>query len=222
LIAVPLTVPEARYSARDFVPLGQAVRSYWTLSVPSGGPYGDFAGYAAAAKRDPLLRSYGVPLLGGGPTVIGDAIGKQLGVHMVPVPFSGSAPVISNVMAGQVPAGITGMPEAMAVHRSGKARIVAVSGATRSALLPQVPTFRELGIEGLEFHTFMGFFAPKGLPAPMVQAFNAALRKSLADPAVLEQIRQMSLQAAPTSLEEARVEVEQTERFWKTALSVSR
>jgi tripartite-type tricarboxylate transporter receptor subunit TctC len=204
------------------VPLGQAARSYWTLSIPPGGPYGDFAGYAAAAKRDPQLRSYGVPLLGGAPTVIGDAIGKQLGVQMVPMPFSGSAPVISNVMAGQIPAGITGMPEAMAVHRSGKARIVAISGATRSALLPQVPTFRELGIEGLEFHTFMGFFAPKGLPAPMVQAFNAALRKSLADPAVLEQIRQMSLQAAPTSFEEARVEVEQVERFWKTALSANR
>jgi tripartite-type tricarboxylate transporter receptor subunit TctC len=125
-------------------------------------------------------------------------------------------------MGGQIPSGITGMPEAMAVHRSGKARIVAVSGAARSPLLPQVPTFRELGIEGLEFHTFMGFFAPKGLPAPMVQAFNAALRKSLADPAVVEQIRQMSLQPAPTTVDEARIEVEQTERFWKTALTVNR
>jgi tripartite-type tricarboxylate transporter receptor subunit TctC len=138
------------------------------------------------------------------------------------VPFSGSAPVIQNVMGGQLPAGVTGMPEAMAVHRSGKARVIAVSGATRSALLPDVPTFKELGIDGLEFHTFLGFFAPKGLPAPMAQEFNAALRKTLADLAVLDQIRQLSMQPAPTTLEEAGREVEEVMRFWKAALASRR
>jgi tripartite-type tricarboxylate transporter receptor subunit TctC len=159
-----------------------------------------------------------VPFTGGAPTLIGEALGRHWSVAMEAIPFSGSGPVIQNVMAGQVPAGITGMPEAMAVHRSGKARVVAVSGAQRSALLPDVPTFKELGIDGLEFHTFLGFFGPKNLPKEMAQEFNAALRKVLAEPAVLDKLGSMSLQPAPTTLAEARAEVAAMERFWKKAL----
>lgn len=219
LITVPLTTPSARYDAEaDFTALGQAARSVWTLSIPATAPYKDFAGFAAAAKAEAPLRSFGVPFTGGAPTLIGEALGRHWSVAMEAIPFSGSGPVIQNVMAGQVPAGITGMPEAMAVHRSGKARVVAVSGAQRSALLPDVPTFKELGIDGLEFHTFLGFFGPKNLPKEMAQEFNAALRKVLAEPAVLDKLGSMSLQPAPTTLAEARAEVVAMERSWKKAL----
>ncbi|AEB83899.1 tripartite tricarboxylate transporter substrate-binding protein [Alicycliphilus denitrificans] len=219
LITVPLTTPSAKYDAEaDFTALGQAARSVWTLSIPATAPYKDFAGFAAAAKAEAPLRSFGVPFTGGAPTLIGEALGRHWSVAMEAIPFSGSGPVIQNVMAGQVPAGITGMPEAMAVHRSGKARVVAVSGAQRSALLPDVPTFKELGIDGLEFHTFLGFFGPKNLPKEMAQEFNAALRKVLAEPAVLDKLGSMSLQPAPTTLAEARAEVAAMERFWKKAL----
>ncbi|ADV00672.1 tripartite tricarboxylate transporter substrate-binding protein [Alicycliphilus denitrificans] len=219
LITVPLTTPSAKYDAEaDFTALGQAARSVWTLSIPATAPYKDFAGFAAAAKAEAPLRSFGVPFTGGAPTLIGEALGRHWSVAMEAIPFSGSGPVIQNVMAGQVPAGITGMPEAMAVHRSGKARVVAVSGAQRSALLPDVPTFKELGIDGLELHTFLGFFGPKNLPKEMAQEFNAALRKVLAEPAVLDKLGSMSLQPAPTTLAEARAEVAAMERFWKKAL----
>ncbi|HSW19870.1 MAG TPA: tripartite tricarboxylate transporter substrate-binding protein [Ramlibacter sp.] len=223
LITVPLTTPTAKYDAEaDFIPLGQAARSVWTLSIPASASYKDFAGFAAAVKTDASQRSFGVPFTGGAPTLIGEALGRHWGVPMEAIPFSGSGPVIQNVIAGQVPAGITGMPEAMAVQRSGKARVIAVSGAQRSALLPDAPTFKELAITGLEFHTFLGFFAPKNLPREMAQEFNAALRKVLADPAVLEKLSGMSLQPAPTTLAEARDEVAAMERFWKTALGATR
>ncbi len=223
LITVPLTTPNAKYDAEvDFTALGQAARSVWTLSVPASAPYKDFAGFSSAVKADGLLRSFGVPFTGGAPTLIGEALGRHWGLAMEAIPFSGSGPVIQHVIAAQVPAGITGMPEAMAVHRSGKARVVAVSGAQRTPLLPDTPTFRELGIAGLEFHTFLGFFAPKNLPREMAQEFNAALRKVLADPAVLEKLHGMSLQPAPTTLAEARDEVAAMERFWKKALGAQR
>ena len=223
LITVPLTTPSARYDAQaDFTALGQAARSVWTLSIPATASYKDFPAFAAAVRQDAGLRSFGVPFTGGAPTLIGEALGRHWGVPMEPIPFSGSGPVIQNVMAGQVPAGITGMPEAMAVHRSGKALVIAVSGSERSQLLPGVPTFKELGIDGLGFHTFLGFFAPKGLPKEMAEEFNAALRKVLADPAVLEKLGSMSMQPAPTTLAEARDEVASMERFWKQALGGKR
>lgn len=223
LITVPLTMPTARYDAvSDFTALGQAARSLWTLSIPASASYKDFAGFAAAAKAEAPLRSFGVPFTGGAPTLIGEALGRQWGLPMEAVPYSGSGPVMQNVMAAQVSAGITGMPEAIAVHRSGKARVIAVSGAARTPLLPDVPTFKELGIAGLEFYTFLGFFAPKNLPKAMAQEFNNALRKVLAEPAVLEKLNGMSLQPAPTTLSEADEEVASLERFWQKALGAKR
>ena len=141
---------------------------------------------------------------------------------MVTVPYAGSAPVIQNVMGGQVPAGVTGMPEAMTVQRSGKARVIAVTGVERTPLLPDTPTFKELGVPGLEFCTFVGVFAPKGFPPAMAQEFNAALRKTLADPAVLEKIQGLGLSPAPTTLEEADKELNDLTRFWKQALAPKR
>lgn len=220
LIIVPLTVPGVRYNVQtDFVPLGQAVRTYWTLIIPPNADYKDFKGYVAAIRKEPNARSYGVPLAGGATKAIGEAVGKYAGVGLVEVPFHGSAPLLQNVLAGQVPAGMTGMPEAIAAHRSGKARVIAVSGSARTQLLPDVPTFKELGVDGLEFRTFVGFFAPKGLPSAMAQQFNAALRKTLADPSVQQKITQLALQPAPTTLEEASREVSEMAAFWKTALA---
>ncbi|MCC6197856.1 MAG: tripartite tricarboxylate transporter substrate binding protein [Burkholderiales bacterium] len=219
LIIVPLTQPNVKYDASDFVPLGQAIRTFWTLLIPPNAPYKDFKEYVAAVKRDPLLRSYGVGLAGGAPAAVGNAIGKYAGVAMTEVPYQGSAPVLQNVMGGQVPAGVTGMPEAATSHRSGKAKVIAVSGATRTPLLPDVPTFKELGVDGLEFYTFVGFFAPKGFSPAMAREFNAALRKTLLDPAVQEKIVALGLQPTPESLEDAQKEVGDIARFWKSTVS---
>jgi len=220
ITSLPLTVPTIKYDPfGDFRPLGQTARTPWTLNIPPNAAYKDFKEYAAAMRKDPLLRSYGVPLTGGAMSMIGEAIGKHIGAEMTIVPFNGSAPVIQNVMGGQLPSGVTGMPEAMSVTRSGKARVIAVTGLDRTPLLPDVPTFKELGVTGVEFYTFVGFFAPKGFPTPMAQEFNAALRKSLADPAVLEKIAGLGLAPASTTLDEATQEVETLTKFWRAALA---
>ncbi|MFT3721108.1 Bug family tripartite tricarboxylate transporter substrate binding protein [Pseudorhodoferax sp.] len=217
LIVVPLTTPGVTYDAnRDFVALGQAFRSRWTLTIPANAPYKDFAQFAEAARKDPLIRSYGVSYIGGAPGAVGDAIGKYLGVEMVAVPFPGSAPAMQSVMGNQVPSVSTGMPEAVKAHHAGRVRVVALTGPTRSELLPEVPTFKELGVQDLEtVRTLIGFFAPKGLPPAMAREFNAALRKVLATPQVHEALLQMSLEPANTTLEEAASEIEEAGRFWK-------
>jgi tripartite-type tricarboxylate transporter receptor subunit TctC len=220
LTSLPFTSPNVKYdAATDFAPLGQVARTPWTLNIPATAPYKDFNGYAEALKREKGLRSYGVPLTGGAMELIGTAIGKQVGGDMVIVPFNGSAPVIQNVIGAQIPAGITGMPEAMAVQKSGKARVVAVTGAERTPLLPDVPTFKELGVPGLEFYTFVGVFAPKGFPPAMAQEFNLALRKTLADPAVVQKIQGLGMSVASTTVDEATRETHVLIDFWKKALA---
>jgi tripartite-type tricarboxylate transporter receptor subunit TctC len=210
------------YDVEDFVALGQGARTYWALILPASAPQKDFKEYVTALKRDSSLRSYGVPLTGGAPGVVGNVIGKYSSVEMVQIPFSGSAPVLQNIMAGQVPAGITGMAEAVSAYRSGKAKVLAVTGKDRTPILPEVATFHELGVNGLDFYTFVGFFAPKGLPPEAAREFNAALRKTLADPAVQEKITATGMQPAMTTLEEANREVGTLARFWKETFTKKR
>ena len=219
LLIVPVTEAHVKYSANDFVALGQGARTSWALLLPVAAGYKDFKDYTAALKRDPATRSYGVPLKGGAPGVVGDAIGKAVGVEMEQIPFAGSAPVSQNVMANQIPAGVTGMSEAISVGRGDKAKAYAVTGEKRSALAPNVPTFNELGIRGLEnVYTFVGFFAPKGLSPKAAMEFNAALRKTLADPVVQEKLTGTGMTAAPTTLEEAGQEVAAQAKYWKETL----
>ena len=219
LLIVPVTEAHVKYGVGDFVALGQGARTSWALMLPTAPGYKNFKDYTDALKRNPAVRSYGVPLKGGAPSVVGDAIGKAVGVAMEQIPYPGSAPVSQNVMANQVPAGVTGMPEAVSVNRGDKARTFAVTGEKRSPLLPDVPTFAELGIQGLEnVYTFVGFFGPKNVPPETAREFNAALRKALADPAVHDKLTGAGLTAAPTTLEEAGREVAIQARYWKETL----
>lgn len=215
MIVIPVTTTGVKFRASaDFVALGHAARSYWTLVAPEKAGYTHFRDYVAAVQRDPLLRSYGAPWTGGAPTAIGNAVGRYANVQMVEVPYLGSGPVLQNVLAAQVPAGTMGMPGAINVHRTGKAKVLAVTGPTRSAKMPDVPTFKELGVDGLEsVSTVVSFFAPKGMPTAMAQEFNAALLRALAQPEIEEKFAGQP--PAPTSLEQAKQEVIEMERFWK-------
>jgi tripartite-type tricarboxylate transporter receptor subunit TctC len=221
LLVVPLTTPGVSYDfSRDFISLGLAFRSAWVLSVPASAPYKDFKAYAEAVKKDPKWRSYAVPYVGGAPEAVGNALGRTLGVEMTPIPFAGSAPALQSVVAAQVPASSTGMPDAVALNEAGRVKVIAITGPKRSILLRDVPTFEELGVRGLEpVRTLIGFFAPKGLPPAMAREFNAALRTTLADPKVHDQLLRMSLEPASTSLEEATREMEDSQRFWKAAIT---
>lgn len=223
MIVVPLTTPAARYDVfKDFIALGQAFRFGWAFSVSATGPVKDLNGLLDGVRQDPALRSYGVPLPGGVPELIGEALGRRAGVAMTAVPFNGAAPMLPLLIGGQVPAGVTGVPEAIQMHKTGKARILAIAGNQRSSLVPDVPTFRELGMPEVTVRTFFGFFAPRGLPGPMAEQFNAALRKALDEPAVQHKLADMSLEAAPTTLAEAAAEVATAHQFWKTALAAKK
>ena len=97
------------------------------------------------------------------------------------------------MLGGQISAGIGAVPEFIKNHRAGKLRIVATLGRQRQALLPQVPTFGELGLAGFEDLPYYGFFAPADTPAPALQTLAAALQKIIARPEVQERLLGLGL-----------------------------
>ncbi|MGT2490021.1 tripartite tricarboxylate transporter substrate-binding protein [Cupriavidus basilensis] len=168
-------------------------------------------------------RNYGVPLMGGMPDLIGNSVGSKAGVAMEAIPFNGSAQMMPQLIGGQLASGVTGSPEAVTMSRAKKVRLLAVTGDKRSPLLPDVPTFAEGGVQGLNLNSFNAFFAPKNLPAPIADKFNTALRKTLADPDVRKQVSDMSLEIVESSsLPEAKAELERSYRFWNSTAAAKR
>ncbi|KQR37844.1 tripartite tricarboxylate transporter substrate binding protein [Acidovorax sp. Leaf160] len=218
VVVVPILTPSAGYDAmRDFVAVGQVARFQWTFAVPLSGSARTLPEFVDAVRNNPQLGNYGVPLIGGVPDIIGAAISRKAGVRMEAIAFGGSAQMMPQLIGGQLASGVTGEPEGVTMSRGGKVRILAISGGKRSALLPGVPTFEELGFSGVNVSSFNAFFAPKGLPTPLAEKFNAALRSVLKDPEVQARVQDMSLELAPTDLEQSAAELAKSYQFWHAA-----
>lgn len=218
VVVVPLMTPSANYDAlRDFIAVGQVARFQWTFAVPMNSPAKTLGEFVEAVRKEPSLGNYGVPLQGGVPDVIGTALSKKGNIQMTAVPFGGSATLMPQLVGGHLAAGVTGEPEGLQMFKGGKVRILAISGNKRSTFLPQVPTFEEQGFPGVSVNSFNAFFAPKGLPKPIAEKFNAALRATLADKDVQQKIHEMSLELAPADLQESAQELGRSYEFWKRA-----
>lgn len=105
----------------------------------------------------------------------------------------------------------------MQMHKGGRVRVLAITGMRRSPILPDVPTFEELGYAGLAQPSWYGFFAPKALPAATAERFNRALLKALGEADIKQRIAELSMEIAPTSLAEAGAEFKSAADFWTDA-----
>ena len=205
-VMVPLTFKAPGYNPlTDFTPLA-GVASYYNVMALSGSIGVKTAPeFGAWLKAHPNQANYGIPAVGSVPQFAGILVGKSLGTPMVAVPYKGGAPLVQDLLGGQVPAGFLSLTESIEHYRSGKMQILAVSGTTRAKAAPQVPTFQELGISGIDMNPWLAFFGPKGLPPEFVTRFDAAVATALADPDVIERLSKLGnvpTYATPTQLQE--------------------
>ncbi len=112
------------------------------------------------------------------------------GIQMLHIPYKGPAPAMQDVIGGQVDCGFLAGPTVLPHVRGGKLVALAVSGSRRSSLLPEVPTVAEAGFPGFDASFSLVLFAPKGTPAPVVQAMHTAMSSALKMPEVVEKLRQ--------------------------------
>jgi tripartite-type tricarboxylate transporter receptor subunit TctC len=160
---------------------------------------GDKAGGNAAKGKGTV----GVPAPASTPEFLVKLIGEKYKLDLVPAPYRGSAPMMQDMLGNQIAAGTGSVPDFIENHRAGKLRIVAVLGKDRQPLLPDVPTFHEMGLTGFEDVPYYGIFGPKGLPAAFVTEFDNAMAKVLQAPAVRERFQALGL--APDFMPAARL-----------------
>jgi tripartite-type tricarboxylate transporter receptor subunit TctC len=174
-LAVGPMVPESVKSVRDFV---------------------------AWAKANPDKANFGSPGAGSTPHFIGALLALNAGVDMKHVPYRGSVPGVTDVIAGQIAAMVTPAGDFLQNHRAGKLRLLATSGKTRLPFATDVPTFAEQGQPELTMEEWFGFYAPARTPPAVIAAANAAINKALADRAVIDGLGVVGLIAQGSTPEE--------------------
>ena len=196
MVIVPLTLKEPGYDVRkDMVPVAQVARYAGAFAVAGNVPAKTFAEYLAWVRANPDKGAVGIPAPGSKPHFGMLALARETGVKFNTVPYKGSAPLVQDLLGGQVPAGTTALGDFLDHHAAGKLRILGVIEPKRVALIPAVPTMQEQGIR-MDLNYWLGMFAPAGTPAPMVERINAALGKALANPEVRERMTKIVFEPA--------------------------
>ena len=191
---LPLVVKNPGYdSAKDFVPVAGFATFVNAFAVSGGTPAKSFPDYLAWVKIQGGKGAVGIPAPASTPEFLVKVVAEKFKLDLVSAPYRGSAPMMADMLGNQIAAGVGSVPDFIENHKAGKVRVVAVLGARRQAALPDVPTFAELGLSGLEDMPYYGIFAPTGTPPATINQFGAALSKVLAMPDVNEQLTKMGL-----------------------------
>lgn len=186
------------YSETDFVPIVPAVSFDFAIGVPASGPITTLAQFVDAARRDPERSGlYGVPAAGSAAHFVGAALASSAGIKLSHVPYRGSAPLMQDLIGGHVVAACNVLGEFIPHRSAGRVRVLATTGATRSALMPDVPTFAELGFAGIVFGEQFGLFAPKGTPMAVISRVNAAVTAAVRQPDVQKRLADMGYSTMP-------------------------
>ena len=191
---LPLVVKNPGYDpAHDFAPVAGFATFVNAYAVSGGTPAKTFNDYVAWVKTQGSKGSVGIPAPASTPEFLVKVVGDKFKLDLVSAPYRGSAPMMADMLGNQIAAGVGSVPDFIENHKAGKVRIVAVLGAKRQATLPDVPTFGELGLGGLDDMPYYGIFAPAGTPQATINHFGAALSKVLLMPDVNDQLTKMGL-----------------------------
>ena len=201
---LPLTLKNPGFNpAEDFVPVAGFATFVNGLALSGGTPAKSYAEYLAWVRDNGKGKgTVGVPAPASVPEFLVKVIGQRNSLDLQAAPYRGSAPMMGDMLGNQIAAGVGSVPDFIENHKAGKVRIVAVIGAQRQAILPDVPTFAELGLGGFEDLPYYGLFAPKGTPKATLDRYSAALARVIAQPDVRERLSAMGLSVGHMSGEQ--------------------
>jgi tripartite-type tricarboxylate transporter receptor subunit TctC len=165
---------------KDFVPIGQVANLPLIMTVNATVPAKSVREVVALAKAQPGALAFASSGNGGAPHLAGELFKRITGTDLLHVPYRGSGPAVIDVVAGRVAIMFDAAPSLLPFITSDKLRPLAAASSERNRLLPEIPTFAELGYRGMEISLWYGIIAPAGTPQPIVQRLNAELVKILA------------------------------------------
>lgn len=186
---------------KDFAPVSFGARFPIVLVANPSLQVSDVPGLIALARREPGKLAYASAGNGGGTHLAAELFNLMAGTKLLHVPYKGSAPAMTDVLAGQVPLMFADGPTALPQVKAGKVRALGVGNPQRSDLLPEVPTIAEQGLADYEAYSWAAFVVPVGTPPDRLARLTADIGKALSDPAARTRLYDAGAEAAPTSAE---------------------
>jgi tripartite-type tricarboxylate transporter receptor subunit TctC len=200
---------------RDSVPIGGTMRLANVMEVHPAVPANTVAELIAYAKANPGKINFASGGVGTSPHLSGELLKIMAGIDIVHVPYRGTAPALTDLIAGQVQVVFDNIPGSIGHIKSGKVRPLGVTGAKRVAALPDVPTIGET-VPGYEVSIWYGIAAPKGTPPEIVGKLNQAVNAVLADPKLQARLAELGGEPMPTTPAEfGKLVADETEKWAK-------
>ena len=166
----------------DFLPVTMLVLLQQLLVAHPAAPFNDLKGLIEAAKAKPGSINYASYGSGSQPHLAGEMLKNKAGIDLVHVPYKGISLAVPAVIAGEVQLTFAGIATSSGPLKAGRIKALAIGGAQRSALFPQVPTFAELGYPEVETHAWFGLFLPAGAPREALARIHRDTVRQLEDP----------------------------------------
>jgi tripartite-type tricarboxylate transporter receptor subunit TctC len=176
----------------SFTPIILLASTPMFLTVHPSLPVKTLEELIAHARANPGKLVFGSAGPGTGQHIMGELIKKKANVDMVHLPYRGTGPMMADLLSGQFPVGFATPTAVLAPAEAGRLRIIAVTDTKRLSYMPNVPTMNET-MQGMEFISWMGMFAPPGTPRAIVDKINAAANKELNSPRVITRLREQGV-----------------------------
>jgi len=198
----------------DFTMITLASTYPYVMAVPSATGINSVAELVNLGRTRATPLTYGTPGTGSGPHLAIELLALQTKMRVQQVPFRGSAPAATELLAGRLDFMMDPPASMMPFIRDGRLRALAISSADHYFALPDTPTLADAGIPGFDVTGWQGLIAPAGLPAPIVGRLNREVRRILQEPATVEKLHAFGNEPRPSSPEEFKTRIESDIAKW--------
>jgi tripartite-type tricarboxylate transporter receptor subunit TctC len=199
---------------KDFAPIGLIASMPVVLIAHPAFPVETIADFIALARSQPGKLNVGTSAVGTGGYMSAELFKSVAEVDVTIIPYKGTGPVMNDLLGGHVPIAFGVIPPALGNIQAGKLRAIAVASPTRTALLPNVPTFAESGMPGFESVLHYGLLAPAGTPRPIIDRLNAELRKLADNEEMKKRIASEGGDPLTSTPDEYAKDIDQEETKW--------
>lgn len=203
LIQAPVLLPKVPYDLdRDFIPVTLVTYAPVTLVVRADSPYRTLSDLLSKARGVTAPVSYGTIGMGTSHHIYGETLTRAAKANLLHVPYKGETPALSDLLGGQVESVFTSVGAALPLVSAGKIRALALVTPARSPVLPDVPTFTEMGFPGLSTVGWFGVLVPSGTSRDIVKKLSADINRVIQQPEVMSLLRQRGFEPVGTTPEQ--------------------